>query len=196
MPSRWYVLRTDPQAEFLATAELNRDGFEVFFPRVKAINPRPGHSESPLFPGYLFLRWDQEAAGWPTFRPGTRITGWVKFGKDVPSLPDEIMAELAQHEVEINEDGGIFRRFLRGEKVRVISGKFDSFAEILEEVKSPKVRARVLMQFMGRLVPARVPWNTLQPMDNTTPVTPRVPRRTRGRGRWINGFGTRAADLV
>lgn len=196
MPSRWYVLRTEPQAEFLATAELERDGFDVFFPRIKTLNPRPGHSESPLFPGYLFLRWNQEAAGWPTFRPGTRVTGWVKFGNDVPWLPDEIVAELAQQQDAINEEGGLFRRFLRGEKVRVVSGSLDSIAEVLEDVKSPKARAKVLMQFMGRLVQAHVPWNTLQPMESTPPVTRRVPRRTRGRGRWINGFGSRAADVV
>ena len=196
MPNRWYVIRTEPQGEYLAAGELARDGFEIFFPCIKTPNPRPGHSESPLFPGYLFIRWDQEAAGWPTFRAGHRVSGWVKFGNEIPWLPDEVVSELARRQEEINKDGGVFRRFLPGEKVRVIHGNLQGLAEVVEEAKYPRLRARVLLQFMGGLVNADVPWDALRPMEITPETTLKVLRRTRGRGRWINGLGSRTANAV
>ena len=59
MGSNWYVLRTEPRAEYMATREMDRDGFEVFFPCVEAAHSRFGHADTPLFPGYLFLRCDK-----------------------------------------------------------------------------------------------------------------------------------------
>ena len=196
MASRWYVIRTEPQAEYRAAGELGKDGFEIFFPCIKSPAPRPGHSESPLFPSYLFIRWDKDVAGWPTFRPGHRVAGWVKFGDEVPSLPDDVLFELAQQQEEINRDGGVFRRFLPGETVRVTHGNLQGLAAVIEEAKSPKARAKVLLQFMGGLVKADVPWHALAAVDTNPEPPARFPRRTRGRGRWINGVGNRAANTI
>ena len=69
MALEWRVIRTEPRAEYLAAQELGRDGFEVLFPRVKVTQPRKGHSDMPLFPGYLFLRCDADTGAWPVFRP-------------------------------------------------------------------------------------------------------------------------------
>ena len=45
MEPRWYVVRTETRAEYLAAAELARDEFEVFFPRIKSPHDRIGHDE-------------------------------------------------------------------------------------------------------------------------------------------------------
>jgi len=192
MGLKWYVARTLPRGEFAAAIELSRDGFEVFSPQVKVPHPRPGHSEIPLFPGYLFIRWDPEIDGWPSFRPGHHITGFVRFDNEVPSLSDEIVGELMERWEAINQQGGLFRQFSRGEKVQVVSGNLQGLAEIVEEAKSPQARAKVLMQFMGRLVQAQVPWDSLRPIEDKQFEIQRAPRRTRGGGRWIRGFGSSA----
>ena len=189
---RWYVARTEPRAEFLAASELSRDGIEVFFPRITALHPRMGHPDTPLFPGYLFVRFDPESEGWPSFRPIHRILGWVTFGAEVPWLPDRVIGELRERVDAIDRDGGLWQRFQRGQMVRVVGHNLDSLAEVIEEARSPQGRAKVLLQFMGRLVKAQVPWENLRPAQAPPVETHRAPRRTRGGGRWVRGFGPAA----
>ena len=192
MAVRWYVLRTVSRAEYLAAGELEHDGFDVYFPRVTSPQTRAGHSDTPLFPGYLFLRCDPDREGWPSFRRAHRVLGWVRFGDQVPWMPDEVVAEMIDRSGAINRTGGIWRRFKPGEKVRVVSDTLESLAEVAEEAKSPRARVRVLMKFMGRLVSAQVPWEDLRSIEEQSPEPLRPSRRTRGKGRWVRGFGTRA----
>ena len=198
MTKRWYVIRAKPQCEYLAADALGRDGFELFFPRVQTPRPRAGRADMPLFPGYLFLRYDQERQDWPSVRRLPGILGWVRFNGVVPPVPDEVIAELAHRVEAINGGGGLWARFQPGDKVRVVSGNMESLAEVLEEPRSPQDRVRVLLDFMGRLVPAEVPWLNLQPISQTLITNPHRGgrRRTRGKGRWIRGSGPRAVALA
>jgi transcriptional antiterminator RfaH len=192
MVSNWYVARTQPRAESLAASELGRDGLEVFFPRIKAQGATTRGLDAPLFPGYLFVRFDPEAEGWPTLRPAHRMLGWVSFGGEVAWLPHQIVGELMERVKSINQEGGLWQRFQCGQKVRVVGNNFDSLAEVVEETRSPQGRAKVLLQFMGRLVQAQVPYVNLQPVETMPVETHPPPRRTRGGGRWVRGFGPTA----
>ena len=116
------------------------------------------------------------------------MIGWVSFGGDIPSLPDNTVAELMEHWEAVNRQGGLWRRFRPGEKVRVVSHSLEGLAEVVKEAKSPHSRVQVLLQFMGSLVRAHVPWENLQPIEDRLEEKPRPPRRTRGRGRWVRGF--------
>ena len=138
MGPSWYVLLTEPRAEYLAAAELSRDGFEIFFPRVKAAHHRAGHTDEPLFPGYLFLHHDIDSDGWPSFRIAHHVVGWVSFGGVIPSIPDQTITELACRVEAINTSHGLWQRFRPGEMVRVVSGNLDGLAEVVEEAKSPR----------------------------------------------------------
>ena len=193
MGLRWYAARTEPRAEFLAANELVRDGFQVFFPRIKALRPRKGHDQDPLFPGYLFLRCDPEREGWPSFRPAHRLIGWVTFGGEIPFITDGIVNELQERSAAINREGGLWRRFRAGELVQVVSGSLECLAEVVKETTSPQARVQVLMEFMGRLVRAQVPWEKVQPAGDHHMRKPMLDRRTRGRGRWINRARSQAA---
>lgn len=195
MALRWYVARTEPRAEFLAARELEREGFEVFLPRIKVIPSRGGISDTVLFPGYLFLKCDADGEGIPPFRQAHRILGWVGFGGEVPWLPDPIVEELKERIKVINGEDGMWQRFRPGEIVRVIGNNLDSLAEVVEEAKSPQARAKVLMHFMGRLVQTQVPWQHLQRVSPQSEAVPRAPRRTRGKGRWNRGFGPQAVPI-
>jgi len=192
MSRRWYVLSTHSRAEYLAAKELERDDFEIFFPRVKATNQRFGHDDAPLFPGYIFLRFDPTSPGWPTFRAYHRILGFVRVGEEIPWVPDQFIEDVKNSLNSINSGKGPWRRYLKGETVQVVAGNLDTLAQVLEEAKSPESRVKVLLQFMGGLVQAQVPWMDLRPVNSDIPEKCPAPRRTRGRGRWIQGFGPRA----
>ena len=190
MALSWYVLATEPRAEYMAATELRRDGFEIFFPLVKAANHRAGHADEPLFPGYLFLHLGADSESWPSFRPAHRVIGWVNFQGIVPSVPEEVITDLGRRVEAINTGQGLWRRFTSGETVRVVSGSFDSLAQVVVEAKSPQGRANVLLNFMGRQISAQVPWADIRPVEDQTNEKQRAPRRTRGSGRWIQGYRT------
>ena len=192
MALRWYAARTQPRAELASADQLDRDGLEVFCPRITLPNPKVGHPDTPLFPGYLFVRLDLEDTGWPNIHPAHRLLGWVNFGGEIPSVPDEVLDELRKWVEESSREGIPWRRFRPGERVQIVSHNMQGLAEVVEEAKSPTARVKVLLHFMGRLVSAHVPWENLQPAEDLPIETNRPPRRTRGGGRWIQGFGQRA----
>jgi len=196
---RWYVAKTEPRADRLAEASLCRDDFEVYSPRLKSATEEASQSRVPLFPGYLFVRWDRYTEEWPTFKPEHRVYGFLKFGGEVPWLSNDDIRGLAKRVDEINGDNGHWRRFGPGENVWVDSGGFNGLGEVLEEAKSSDSRALVLLEFMGRKVSAQVPWKNLwpaefQPAQNQLPQ--RTSRRTRGRGRWIQGHRSWAETIA
>lgn len=192
MGMQWYVVRTKARSEMLAARELERDGIEYYLPLVKRPNLETSPSESPLFPGYLFLRCNLESTSWPSFRVGQSTLGLVSFRGEIPSLPDEVVASLRERCELINEEGGIWRRYNPGDMVQVISSTIQGLAQVVEDGKTAQSPVRVLLQFLDRLIPAQIPRSDLQPTDQASERQPRPPRRTRGGRRWIQGFGPRA----
>ena len=84
MSLSWYVVRTKPHCEYLAARGLSRDGFQIFLPLVGSPAPRAGREDRPLFPGYLFLRYDVDNQDWPSLKQMPGILGWVVDGKSWP----------------------------------------------------------------------------------------------------------------
>lgn len=86
MTQRWYVARTTPLAEYVARDHLRTAGLEVFLPCGQTRTRRAGHHDTPLFPGYLFLRYDLEtqeaAADQVRGRSGIRVMSAVGIYAD------------------------------------------------------------------------------------------------------------------
>ena len=193
MTQGWYLARIRPMCEYSAAVALERTGYKLYFPRLMTYRPRAGHDDAPLFPGYLFIHMTQEDSRLPSIRHVAGLVGWVEFDGVMPAVPDEAIEELRSRVESINGEGGYWKRFRPGEMVRIIWGSAESFAEVVEDSTSPQSQVRVLLDFMGQLVPARVPWQDLEPVGDQTVqfYRDRLPRRTRGKGRWIRGFGPR-----
>ena len=59
--TRWYVLRTKPKSEERADNYLHQHGIETFLPWIETpryISGTQNKLLTPLFPGYLFARFD------------------------------------------------------------------------------------------------------------------------------------------
>ena len=195
MALHWYVIRTKPHCDYIAAESLQNEDLELFFPRCKTPKPKPGRNDTPFFPGYLFLRFDFSKQDWSRLKSLPGILCWVRFNGELPWVPDDIVADVAKRVEDINASGGLWTRFKRGQYVRVVTGRLESFAEVLEEPKSPQSQVRVLLELMGQMVSAQVPWHSLQ-ADQLDDDTPRRLRRTRGKRRWINGAGPRSTSTV
>jgi transcription antitermination factor NusG len=126
------------------------------------------------------------------------VLGWVRFDGVASSIADDIVDELARRVESINDNGGLWIRYKPGQKVRVVSGQFESLAQVAEEPTSSDSKVRVLLEFMGQLVSAEVPWSDLHiaPEDSRGDANHGGRRRTRGRGRWIRNRGSEAIALI
>ena len=190
----WCLVRTRPRLEYLAANIMERNGYDLYFPRVQAPITRIRGNDIPMFPGYLFIRLNGDVQYPPSVSHLDGVLGWVQFGGVVPFVSDVVISELRQRITKINKQGGYWRRYHQGEKVVVQYGPMAVMAEVLGEVESYDANVRVLLDFMGQWVTAKVPWKSLEPamsgFDSSHRVNNRA-RRTRGRGRWIRGFGPR-----
>lgn len=191
MTSKWFVLRIKSRSESLVAGELARNGYHCFLPRVKTLRPNQEFAYAPLFPGYLFLHIDIESADAEIARHRAGVLGWLRFDDSIPSISEEIVTDIRQRVLEINKTGGLWKRFRRGDRIRVVSGCLESLGEVTEEPDTSRGKVRVLLQLMGGMVAAHVPWHTLQSLSDE-PESGRGPRRlrrTRGRGRRIQDRG-------
>ena len=189
--SRWYVVRTKPRSENLAALELSREDLEIFFPLITGDQMNRGSSPIPLFPGYIFVRLDKGEQVWPAFRSSQHALGLLSFNGDVPWLPDQIIDEIKLRCESLSEIGGVWKTYRPGDWVQVINSTLHGIAQVVEDGKSPNSPVRILLHLFERLVPVQVPRHNLKPFENT-PEHTCAPRRTRGNGRWIRGFGGKA----
>ena len=199
MALKWYVASTRSRSEYLARDQMEAAGLDVLLPCAWTPKPRPGHDDAPMFPGYLFVHCDLAERGWSQLRRVPQILGLVGFGGVLASVPDEVIDELVQRIDAVNGRGGLWLRFKPGDRVRVTLGPLESLAQVVEDAKSPAGRVRVLLDFLGGLTEARVPWSHVQPVSNHNNEYGgnehgHSSRRTRGGRRWIRGYGPRVVE--
>jgi transcriptional antiterminator RfaH len=191
MSEAWYVARTRPRTEHRAKDGLEREGIECFLPTVAAQARGPGSQDGPLFPGYLFVRYDHARSGTAPFHHVPEIAGLVAFGGEVPAVPDEIMSDLRQQVDQINGRGGLLHQIKPGDHVWIRLGAKtpESLAEVDGGSRAPHGLVRVLLRFLGQLTKAEVPTSALrfaredEVQRERDSARPR--RRTRGKGRYL-----------
>lgn len=151
----WFVAHTHPHAETKARAHLNRQGFEVYFPRYLKRRRHARRIETvaaPLFPRYLFVAVDLAAQRWRSIYSTVGVTRLVCNGDDPAAVPDGIVEGLKSRE---DTDGFIkldFRPpFRAGDKIRVLDGAFISCLGLFEGM-AERERVAILLDLLGRKV--------------------------------------------
>jgi transcriptional antiterminator RfaH len=161
---RWFVARVHPHRENTAQLNLNRLGFRSFAPRMRRTVRHARKLRSvlaPLFPGYVFLILDLSRDRWrcvnSTFGVAALIMG-VELPIPVPQGIVEMLVAATERSgtVQLGSDLEI------GQKLRILSGPF---AETLCRVVhlDDRGRVRVLLEFMGAEVSARLDRSCVAP---------------------------------
>ena len=92
----WYAIRVRSKFERVASASLSGKGYEEFLPLYHSVRPWSDRSkklELPLFPGYLFCRFDVEGRLLPILTtPG--VVSIVGAGRTPLSIPDREIEDL------------------------------------------------------------------------------------------------------
>jgi len=151
MTDAWYALRSKPRKEDAVWKQVQNQGFEAFYPRLKVqpVNPR-SRKIRPYFPGYLFVRADLPEVGLSTFQWMPHTLGLVSFGGEPAIVPDNLIHAIRKRVDEINAAGGeVFDGLKPGEVVRISVGPFQGFEAIFDARLPGNVRVRVLLELLG-----------------------------------------------
>lgn len=186
---KWYVAKIKRKKEYQIEELLKKEGCECFFPSVP--HNRECNKETPLFPGYIFLKLYPELLlnTLPYKIPG--LLGLVSFNGVTPSVPEEEIESICNKVEEIKN----FKPTLKkGEEVRVfLDSNSIGLRGVVLNCKTYKERVQVLIEFLGRYVRAVIPSSKVQSVEGME-NRQKLPRRTRGRGRYLKGFGPRAFE--
>jgi len=160
--TRWYVVHTRPQQELRAETHLARQGFGTFVPRFER-TLRHGRqfrtSFSPLFPRYLFVRFDVGLDRWRCVN-GTRGVRRLIMAAEVP-LPVPIGAV---EEMISSQGAEAAIAFEAGAAIRVTIGPFSGLTGLVSRLDAGG-RVKVLLSILGGIVPFSIDAKHLLPAD-------------------------------
>lgn len=153
----WGAVQTKANREDLAAAQLSRQGFESWCPRIPK-TVRAGRASTlklkPLFPGYVFVNVDLDRR-WSAIESTVGVLRLIKSGNSPSALPSGFVEALRKR---ADKNGSVcFDETLReGDTVRLVSGAFDNwFGEVLRRPDNDRVT--LLLQMVGRDVQVTVP---------------------------------------
>ena len=142
----WFVLHTKSRQEKALAQELGAMGVAHYLPLVRRLRmhgPRKAAVDLPLFPGYVFLRGQQEQA---YLADRTKRVARVIRVVDQALLDWELRNLHVAMNVDVDYD--TFSEFKRGVRVEVRAGPLRGLQGIVEERKRDRLFVQV--QMLGR----------------------------------------------
>ena len=162
----WFCLKAQPKREHIAAACLRQiSEVEAFCPRVrlrKRTNRGPVWFVEPMFPGYLFARFDY-AACHRRIRQRPGVTGFVQFGDRLALLPDELINEMKIH-TDADEILEINQGLEPGQNVQIAQGPFQGLEALVTRLIHARDRVEILIEWMGRSLHAEASVADLVPL--------------------------------
>ncbi len=150
---RWYVVHTRAGAELLAQGHLERQGFETYMPRylkTRRHARRTTRLPAPLFPRYLFVRFDAGDTPWRSINGTHGVSHLVCMGNRPSAVPRGVVPELRSREtedglVEVQEPLGLET----GDVVRVTGGPLAQQTGVFQSIDDNR-RVVILLSMLGR----------------------------------------------
>ena len=151
---RWYAAWCKPGSEGVAEANLARQGFKVYLPRVLVRRRRRqawAEVVEALFPRYLFVRVDPAARSTAPIRSTRGVVGLLRFGAEAAVVPDAVIDEILRHE---DSAAGMrvtpTRSLHTGDAVRVTGGALCGVEAVYAQQDGDS-RVFVLIELLGKL---------------------------------------------
>lgn len=106
--------------------------------------------ETKLFPSYVFVKMTMNDESWHVVRNITGVTGFVGPGSEPTPLTDE---EVEMFQVEVISEEF---KYKLGDKVKLISGIFEGYSGIIQEISEDKKSMTILASTERRDIPIMV----------------------------------------
>ena len=115
---KYYLIKTKPQQEAIATQNLSNQGFDVFFPKAVIKN-----KTTPLFPGYLFIELDDKKQNWTPVRSTKGVANFVRFGLNFATVSNQIINMIKIQQQQTIEALKHWSTFVHIKKVIILKSK-------------------------------------------------------------------------
>lgn len=160
----WYLVYTKPKQEYVAKENLERQGFSIYLPLSREVNGRRSTRDAvgPLFSRYLFICLDRERDNWSPIRSTLGVVKLVQFGGMPLAVPPELIGTIQARE---QSDGYVeiaARKFLAGEKVRIVDGPMAGL-EAVFLAKNSRERVTVMLNIVGNQTRISLPTELIAP---------------------------------
>lgn len=161
----WYAVNTKMRCEEQAACHLRRQGFETYLPqhlRTRRHARRTDRVAAPLFPRYLFVRFDPHQSRWRPILSTIGVQSIICLDGRPQPVPTEVIDEIAQRE----DDQGfiVFRpmdHLAAGDAVEIVDGPFSDNVGFFEGM-SGEDRVAILLNLMGRKIVVSMDMNSIQ----------------------------------
>ena len=161
---RWYVVQTQARREGQALYHLRAQGFEVYLPQymkrrshARRIDWRP----FPLFPRYLFVRFDPDRQQWRSIQSTIGVSKLISFWETPIPVPDRVIEGItAREDNEGLVNLGLNCKLRRGDKVQVIDGALSELDGVFDCMDDKK-RAFIFLEMLGQKVKVRLPLDAI-----------------------------------
>ncbi len=146
----WYAVNTKPRQEDIAELNLQRLGVEIFFPQLKQeklIRRKRQSVIGPLFPGYLFARFNLDAH-YRAVNYAQGVRRMVSFGAAPVAVAEEVIESIKSRVC----DGYVTVQppsFKPGQVVRIQEGPLRGLEAVFEQETSDHQRVVLLLQTLS-----------------------------------------------
>ena len=149
--SKWFVAQYKPNACFIAKKNLEKQGVGTFLPLVESTKRKTSRFLSelkPLFPGYIFISFNQNYFRWRTINSTIGLSRLLVFNDTPQPVPEDFIRCLKLR-CDFNHRLLHNHSLETGSRVEVMKGPFTKMIGSIEKI-DPKKRVTLLFEILGR----------------------------------------------
>lgn len=138
----WYAAAVKTGRENSAEDNLKNQGFECYLPRIRKVSTVKRKRKdvvkvngyTPLFPGYIFVRFDPEIESTATVNSTIGIKRLITFGNKLIGISAAFMDYLIEY-TSINQEKGTQQNktYQKGDEIEITEGPFSGMKAVFEE---------------------------------------------------------------
>ena len=165
MSEEWFILQFKSNSHHQAKKNLTRQGFEVFLPLDDTTSrnlSRFVSTSKPLFPGYMFIRFDKAKPEWHKINNTYGVSRLITFNSIIKPIPTTFVHSLMKRYDLL---GKLIptEKLKKGDQVKVLKGPFANFIATVEEYEADQ-RIWILIDLMGRKSRIQTRSHTVRPL--------------------------------
>lgn len=175
MSKQWYVIHTYSGYENKVKANLEKriesmnmeeKIFRILVPMEDEVEVKNGKrkvNKRKVFPGYVLVEMIMTDDSWYVVRNTPGVTGFVGTGsKPIPLSDDEarqIIRSMGMEELRPRVSFDV------NEHIRVMSGPFENFEGVIEEILPEKTKLKVKISMFGRDTPVELDFSQVEKLS-------------------------------